>query len=121
MSESLLKTKPSMFDARPFSDRCRQVWQRGDHLLIGVSPGNSYFSPQRIAELVHWARDFFAAVDIVYADLHVDTQYAAFGHTPEQAQRRAAKEIKATARRIHRGVAEAGWGGAGARALRVPP
>lgn len=117
MSESLLKTKPSMFDARPFSDRCRQVWQRGDHLLIGVSPGNSYFSPQRIAELVHWARDFFAAVDIVYADLHVDTQYAAFGHTPEQAQRRAAKEIKATARRIHRGVAEAGWEEVRVRAL----
>ncbi|MDH6133466.1 cyclo(L-tyrosyl-L-tyrosyl) synthase [Kitasatospora sp. MAA4] len=117
MSDSLISTKPSTFEARPFSDRCRQVWERGDHLLIGVSPGNSYFSPQRISELILWAREFFDSVDIVYADLHVDTQFAAFGYTPEHAQRRAAKEIKTTARRIQRGVEEAGWEAVRVRAV----
>ncbi len=117
MSEPLLRTKPGSFEAQPYSARCHRVWERGDHLLIGVSPGNSYFSSQRIAELVDWAGEHFTAVDLVYADLHVDTQFQAFGHPPEHALRRAAKEIKATARRIHRGVQESGRDGVRVRAL----
>ncbi|GAA1251079.1 tRNA-dependent cyclodipeptide synthase [Kitasatospora nipponensis] len=127
MSESLLSTEPDptesdptesdTYEAFPFSDRCRRVWDLGDHLLIGVSPGNSYFSPRRITELLLWAREFFDAVDIVYADLHVDTQFAAFGYEPEHARRRAAKEIKTTARRIERGVAQARWDAVRVRAL----
>ncbi|MFI9326893.1 tRNA-dependent cyclodipeptide synthase [Kitasatospora sp. NPDC052868] len=99
---------PAVFEALPFSARCREIWRLGDHLLIGVSPGNSYFSHRRIAELIGWGREFFTRIDIVYADLHVGTQYETFGYTPEHAHRRAAKEVKATARRIERGVEEAG-------------
>ncbi|MFE0462151.1 tRNA-dependent cyclodipeptide synthase [Kitasatospora sp. NPDC058965] len=117
MSQSLLSTEPSPYEAFPFSDRCRRVWDRGDHLLIGVSPGNSYFSARRIAELVRWGRESFASVDLVYADLHVEAQYEAFGYPAEQARRRAAKEVKTTARRIERGVAEAGREGVGVHAL----
>ncbi|MCX4745379.1 tRNA-dependent cyclodipeptide synthase [Kitasatospora sp. NBC_01287] len=112
-----MSTKPSPYQALPFSDRCRQVWGLGDHLLIGVSPGNSYFSARRIAELIDWGREFFDAVDVVYADLHVDAQFEAFGHTPEHAGRRAAKEIKTTARRIERGVEQAGPARVGVHAL----
>ncbi|MGW6915923.1 tRNA-dependent cyclodipeptide synthase [Kitasatospora sp. NPDC054939] len=43
---------PVEFEALPFSDRCRRIWRRGDHLLIGVSPGNSYFSHRRISPAV---------------------------------------------------------------------
>ncbi|MFI6443956.1 tRNA-dependent cyclodipeptide synthase [Kitasatospora sp. NPDC050543] len=111
MSETLLSTSTTMFEALPFSDRCRALWQRGEHLLIGVSPGNSYFSHGRIGELVRWGREFFVSVDIVYADLHVEVQYAAYGYPEEQALRRAAKEVKATARRIRRGVEESGRDG----------
>ncbi|MFF1869698.1 tRNA-dependent cyclodipeptide synthase [Kitasatospora herbaricolor] len=117
MSETLLSTTPTMFEAQPFSPRCQAIWRRGDHLLIGVSPGNSYFGPQRISELVSWSTEFFAAVDIVYADLHVEVQYQAFDRPPEQARRRAAKEIKATARRIRRGVEESGRPGVGVHPL----
>ncbi|WP_371478441.1 tRNA-dependent cyclodipeptide synthase [Kitasatospora sp. NBC_00315] len=108
MSETLLSTTSAMFVAEPYSARCRQNWQRGDHLLIGVSPGNSYFSHRRIAALVDWASESFAAVDIVHADLHVEAQYEAFGLPPANALRRAAKEVKATARRVRRGVEESG-------------
>ncbi|MGV9264562.1 tRNA-dependent cyclodipeptide synthase [Kitasatospora sp. NPDC003701] len=98
----------TVYEAFPFSGGCREIWRRGEHLLIGVSPGNSYFSHRRIAELVGWGLEFFERIDIVQADLHVEAQYETFGYTPEHAQRRAAKEIKATARRIARGVEEAG-------------
>lgn len=117
MTETLLSTTFSTFQALPFSDRCHRVWQRGDHLLIGVSPGNSYFTHLRIAQLVRWGRQFFTAVDVVYADLQVDTQYAVHGYPAELAVRRAQKEIKATRRRIERGLALAACGGAGLHAL----
>ncbi|MEV6206429.1 tRNA-dependent cyclodipeptide synthase [Kitasatospora sp. NPDC051914] len=117
MSETLLSTTIEGFQAFPFSERCRRVFARGDHLLIGVSPGNSYFSARRIAELVHWGKEFFDAVDIVHADLHVDAQFGAQGYPPEAALRRAAKEVKTTRRRIERGVADAGRDGVRAHAL----
>jgi len=117
MSETLLSTTFSPFEAVPFSGRCRDVFDLGDHLLIGVSPGNSYFSVQRICELVRWGREFFDAVDVVYADLHVAAQFEAFGYAPEHAERRAVKEVKATQRRVRRGVAEAGRNRVAAYAL----
>ncbi|GAA1166238.1 cyclo(L-tyrosyl-L-tyrosyl) synthase [Kitasatospora gansuensis] len=117
MTETLLSTTFSTFQALPFSDRCHRVWQRGDHLLIGVSPGNSYFSHLRIAQLVRWGRQFFDSVDVVHADLHVDTQFAAFGYPADQARRRAAKETKTTRRRIERGVELAGRSRVGVHAL----
>lgn len=101
----------SCYEAFPFSERCGEIWERGDHLLVGVSPGNSYFSHRRIAELVEWGLESFRRIDVVHADLHVEAQFEAFGHTPENARRRAAKEIKATARRIARGIEESGAAG----------
>ncbi|MEJ8642391.1 tRNA-dependent cyclodipeptide synthase [Streptomyces sp. MS1.HAVA.3] len=77
-------------------------------MLIGVSPGNSYFSSERITGLAQWATTRFAQVDFVYADLHVDRMFAAFGYTPEHAEKRATKEIKAVRRRILKGVEESG-------------
>ncbi|MBD0744811.1 tRNA-dependent cyclodipeptide synthase [Streptomyces sp. CBMA152] len=95
------------FTFQPFTRSCRFIWDEGDHVLIGVSPGNSYFSADRIAELVRWASTRFDRVDLVYADRHVARMFAAFGYDEEHAERRASKELKAVRRRIVRGVEEA--------------
>ncbi|MGP9018431.1 tRNA-dependent cyclodipeptide synthase [Streptomyces sp. BR1] len=95
------------FTFQPFTRSCRFIWDEGDHVLIGVSPGNSYFSADRIAELVRWASARFDRVDLVYADRHVARMFAAFGYDEEHAERRASKELKAVRRRIVRGVEEA--------------
>lgn len=107
------------FTVRPFTRNCQFIWGEGDHVLIGVSPGNSYFSAARITELARWASPRFTAVDFVYADLHVAAVFAALGHAPEQAARRATKELKAVRRRILAGVEAAGPPGRqiGVRAL----
>lgn len=92
------------FTVQPYSPHCHITWDEGDHVLIGVSPGNSYFNAQRIAELTRWAAAHFTAVDFVYADLYVAEMFAALGHTDDHAARRAAKELKAVRRRILAGV-----------------
>ncbi|MFG2753094.1 tRNA-dependent cyclodipeptide synthase [Streptomyces xanthophaeus] len=99
-------TVDASFEVLPFTRTCRHIWEDGDHVLIGVSPGNSYFSSERITSLAQWATTRFAQVDFVYADLHVDRMFAAFGYTREHAEKRATKEIKAVRRRILKGVEE---------------
>ncbi|MEU9197397.1 tRNA-dependent cyclodipeptide synthase [Streptomyces hundungensis] len=95
------------FTVQPFTRSCHHIWDEGDHVLIGVSPGNSYFSAGRITELVRWASARFSRIDLVYADLHVAELFSALGYEEEHATRRASKELKAVRRRIVRGVEEA--------------
>ncbi|WP_229861338.1 tRNA-dependent cyclodipeptide synthase [Streptomyces xanthochromogenes] len=92
---------------QPFTRSCHHIWDEGDHVLIGVSPGNSYFSAGRITELVRWASARFSRIDIVYADLHVADLFSALGYERDHAARRASKELKAVRRRILRGIEDA--------------
>src|SRR5437016_3760817 len=81
-------------EVNPLSDRCRFICDQGDHALLGVSTGNSYFTRQRLTSLMAWASTRFSAVDVIYADLHVDAMFAAFGYAPEHARRRAERELQ---------------------------
>lgn len=95
------------FVAEPLTQRCRLIWQRGEHALIGVSSGNSYFSRERLTGLLNWARRHFGLVDVVYADLHIDTTLAAFGCPEDQAGRRGRKRVTDVRRRIRQAVESA--------------
>ncbi|WP_050514430.1 tRNA-dependent cyclodipeptide synthase [Streptomyces rimosus] len=92
------------FRTRPFTDRCDRIRQRGDHALIGVSTNNSYFSAERLTALVHWAQGHFRAVDIICADLHIDTVLTAEGAAPENVGRRARRRVTDVRRRIRKAV-----------------
>ncbi|MFF8763414.1 tRNA-dependent cyclodipeptide synthase [Nocardiopsis dassonvillei] len=95
------------FDVLPFTGSCRRVFERGEHALIGISAGNSYFSQERIAQLLRWAQRHFAEVDVLYADLHLDTMYMASGGSREYASSRANRALKDVRRRIRRAVESA--------------
>ncbi|GLF99624.1 tRNA-dependent cyclodipeptide synthase [Streptomyces yaizuensis] len=88
----------------PYSERCRGIWHRGEHALIGVSAGNSYFSQDRLARLLAWADKGFAQVDLVYVDTHIDTMLIADGHSPAAAAKSARGTLKDLRRRIRRAV-----------------
>ncbi|MGP4015411.1 tRNA-dependent cyclodipeptide synthase [Saccharopolyspora sp. 5N708] len=92
------------FESLPFTDRCQTLWDQGDHALVGVSPGNSYFSAARLTDLMSWLARSFSAIDIIYADLHVDTTIQSLGYPPERARKRANKELQGVRRRIRRAL-----------------
>jgi cyclo(L-tyrosyl-L-tyrosyl) synthase len=98
------------FEALPFTGRCQKLWAQGDHALVGVSPGNSYFSAFRLSALLSWLARSFSAIDIVYADLHVDTTFHASGHSAEHARKRANKELQGVRRRIRRALEQSSTG-----------
>lgn len=102
----------------PLSEECRRIWQRGDHALIGISAGNSYFNQERLTALLTWAGRGFRAVDVVYVDTHIDTMLIAEGRAPAAAAKSARATLKDLRRRIRRAVEGAD---ADHRKLRIRP
>lgn len=92
------------FRVQPFTARRDRIRQRGDHALIGVSTGKGCLSAEGLTALVRWTRQNFRAVDLICADVHIDTMLIAGGADPEEAGRGARKRVKAVRRRIRQAV-----------------
>ncbi|SFD40868.1 tRNA-dependent cyclodipeptide synthase [Streptomyces aidingensis] len=95
------------FAVEPLTRNCRDVLVRGDHVLIGVSPGNGYFTETRLTELLCWAAGAFRRIDVMIPDCAEAETWIALGHTPEQARHKA----RAKARRVRNRVTRA-WAAA---------
>ncbi|MFF5477281.1 tRNA-dependent cyclodipeptide synthase [Streptomyces sp. NPDC012935] len=83
-----------LFKIEPFTPHCEVIRTAGDHAVIGVSPGNSYFSAARVHDLARWGLALFERVDFVYTDLYVAEMYVASGYPPEDARRKAVKNLR---------------------------
>ncbi|MFI8516630.1 tRNA-dependent cyclodipeptide synthase [Streptomyces sp. NPDC085481] len=92
---------------QPYTDHCRVIADEGAHVVIGVSPGNSYFTAQRLRELARWGLDHFERVDFVYTDLHVSDMYEALGYGADEARRKAVKNLRGVRAKVGAAVAEA--------------
>ncbi|MEV6560514.1 tRNA-dependent cyclodipeptide synthase [Nocardia sp. NPDC051756] len=88
------------FLVQPFTRHCQIVQHDGDHAVIGVSPGNSYFSGQRIRDLARWGLAHFGRVDIVYTDVYVAEMFSAMGYSEPDARRKADKNIRGVRAKI---------------------
>ncbi|WP_171167851.1 tRNA-dependent cyclodipeptide synthase [Streptomyces sp. I05A-00742] len=84
----------------PLGENCRRIVPRGEHALIGISAGNSYFNQDRLTALLLWAEREFREIDVVYVDTALDTMLLADGRTPQSA----AKSVKATLRDVRRRI-----------------
>ncbi|MFB7515920.1 tRNA-dependent cyclodipeptide synthase [Streptomyces sp. NPDC056144] len=101
---------------QPYTDHCRVIAEEGAHVVIGVSPGNSYFTAQRLRELTRWGTDHFDQVDLVYTDLHVADMYEALGYGPDEARRKAVKNLRGVRAKVGAAAAEADPAGLRVRA-----
>ncbi|GHF23847.1 hypothetical protein GCM10010359_27550 [Streptomyces morookaense] len=97
-----------VMEAEPLSERCRTLWRRGEHALIGISAGNSYFNQDRLTALLSWAGDAFEQIDVVYVDTHIDSMLVADGRTPESAAKSVRTTLKDVRRRIRRSLERLG-------------
>ncbi|UYQ61805.1 tRNA-dependent cyclodipeptide synthase [Streptomyces peucetius] len=89
-----MTTAVELFTVRPYTPHCRVIHDEGEHAVIGISPGNSYFSARRVTDLAHWGARHFRRVDLVYTDLHVADMYEALGYPPDDARRKAVKNLR---------------------------
>ncbi|MEC3953175.1 tRNA-dependent cyclodipeptide synthase [Nocardia sp. CDC153] len=95
------------FSVQPFTAHCRVILDDGDHAIIGVSPGNSYFSGRRIQELARWGLARFDRADFVYTDVFQAEMYEALGYSQLDARRKAVKNLRGVRAKITAAVAEA--------------
>ncbi|MER8043162.1 tRNA-dependent cyclodipeptide synthase [Streptomyces sp. NPDC094032] len=91
---------------QPYTEHCRVIADEGAHVVIGVSPGNSYFTAQRLRELARWGLAHFETVDFVYTDLHVADMYEALGYGADEARRKAVKNLRGVRAKVHAAVGE---------------
>ncbi|MER5932516.1 tRNA-dependent cyclodipeptide synthase [Streptomyces sp. NPDC002054] len=94
-------TATELFRVQPYTLHCQVIHDQGDHALIGISPGNSYFSAQRVLDLGRWGAENFREVDILYTDLHVAEMYEAFGYDAVDAQRKAVKNLRGVRAKVN--------------------
>jgi cyclo(L-tyrosyl-L-tyrosyl) synthase len=83
-----------IFTVRPYTHHCQVIEQEAQHAVIGVSPGNSFFTADTVTGLAHWAAERFARVDIVYTDLYIADMYQALGYATDDARRKAVKNLR---------------------------
>jgi cyclo(L-tyrosyl-L-tyrosyl) synthase len=96
------------FLATPFSERCAGLVDAGHHVFLGISPGNGYFSEDRLVALLRWAAARFTRVEIAHPDPGtVVRTYLGRGYEPPHARARARRDVRQTANRISRAVTTA--------------
>jgi cyclo(L-tyrosyl-L-tyrosyl) synthase len=96
------------FLATPFSERCAGLVDAGHHVFLGISPGNGYFSEDRLVALLRWAAARFTRVEIAHPDPGtVARTYLGRGYEPPHARARARRDVRQTANRISRAVTTA--------------
>lgn len=96
------------FVATPFSERCAGLVEAGHHVFLGISPGNGYFSEDRLVALLRWAAARFTRVEIAHPDTEtVACTYLGRGYEPRHARARAYRDVRQTANRVSRAMATA--------------
>ncbi|WP_232107679.1 MULTISPECIES: tRNA-dependent cyclodipeptide synthase [Streptomyces] len=96
-----------VFQVQPYTSHCEVIYAEGAHAVIGVSPGNSYFSARRLHDLARWGLDHFEKVDFVYTDLFLAEMYEASGYTPDDARRKAVKNLRGVRAKVRDAVTAA--------------
>ncbi|MFF0015457.1 tRNA-dependent cyclodipeptide synthase [Streptomyces sp. NPDC005374] len=105
---SLVAYRGDGFVATPFSEHCAGLVEAGHHVFLGISPGNGYFSEDRLVALLRWAAARFTRVELAHPDADtVACTYLGRGYEPRHARARAHRDVRQTANRISRAVATA--------------
>ncbi|WP_157851683.1 tRNA-dependent cyclodipeptide synthase [Streptomyces monomycini] len=114
-----MRDSPDMLNTVPLGDshgmqsealgeKSGRLWKMGEHALIGISAGNSYFSQRRLTALLQWAAHHFKMTDVVYVDTHIDDMQIADGRDPREAAKSVKRTLKDVRRRIHRATESLG-------------
>lgn len=90
------------FTVEPFTGASRVIWEQRQHVVCGISPGNSYFRVARLTELLGWLCEEFAQVDVVVPDSALEYTYHALGYDPQRAAKKTRGEINVLCNRVAR-------------------
>ncbi|MFE4974806.1 tRNA-dependent cyclodipeptide synthase [Kitasatospora sp. NPDC056651] len=103
---NLLARQP--FTVEPFDEASRVIWEKRQHVVCGISPGNGYFRVELMTELLGWLCSEFDQVDVVIPDSALEHTYSALGYDPKRAAKKTRGEINVLYNRVARAWQNAG-------------
>lgn len=92
----------------PVTDNCRRILEKRRHVLIGVSPFNSYFSEARLRELAAWARETFESMHLFIPDVPTTYTLLALGYSHKEATWKARRQVRYVLNKIERALEAVG-------------
>jgi len=90
------------FEVFPMTAHCRRVYASGDHIVVGVSLGNSHFRAGMLTEMFRWMKGRFARVDVVIPDTAFQENLRVLGRSEGEAERKARQETNTARNRVVR-------------------
>lgn len=93
------------------TERCSRLWEQGAVALIGISPFNSYFSSERISEILRFCERNERSIALFIPDGVTRYTLQARGYSPKRAARKTRRQVQYLRNKIARA--------AGSRKLRI--
>lgn len=90
------------FLVEPLTAGCRRVWDSRRHVVLGVSPGNSYFNVDRLRVVIQWLKDEFEQIDVIVPDQALHHTFLALGYEQEKAAKKSRAETNVLRNRVLR-------------------
>jgi cyclo(L-tyrosyl-L-tyrosyl) synthase len=82
----------SEVEACPIGQQSKLIYKEKKHILIGISPFNSYFSEERIFRLTEWAFKNFESVHLFIPDFISSYTLQAIGYEKQDAERKTKRQ-----------------------------
>jgi tRNA-dependent cyclodipeptide synthase len=79
--------------AHPYTDACAAIVDRAEHVVIGLSPFNGYFSAIAIQRMIAWGCRHFRKVDVLLPGYEAIYTLTAAGVAPIDATRKLRREL----------------------------
>jgi cyclo(L-tyrosyl-L-tyrosyl) synthase len=92
----------------PLTADCENVLRSPEHVCIGVSPFNSYFSTERLTSLARWASAEFADFHFFVPDDITAYTFEALGYAPGRARQKAHRQSRYTHNKIRSALSSLG-------------
>jgi cyclo(L-tyrosyl-L-tyrosyl) synthase len=97
------------FSAILVSPNCQRIANNKEHVLLGISPFNSYYSEERISQLIKWGSLQFKNFHLFIPDTLPYHNFLAIGYSPLEAERKTKKQWKYLRNKIIRAFNKNGF------------
>ena len=86
----------------PVSERCKEILEKREHALVGISPFNSYYSEENITKLICWAKNNFKDFHVIFPDQLPYYNLIAAGYSEERTIQKLKHQIRNFRSKINR-------------------
>lgn len=91
------------------SANSQKIYQKKEHVLLGISPFNSYFSEENIFNLIKWASDNFSRFHVFIPDTLPMYTFLALGYTKEKSIKKAKRQAAYLKNKVNRVFKKMGY------------